>query len=449
MASDSHLSEDEYANLNDTARTIAEESNYPPIWGKDWVNTYVREGLKESFENHDLNGALALGLLGQAVGDVWFSINHNRQYCRLHVMAIQDSGTGKDPAFDFAERLADEANMGFVSYNKINSAGLIGGVAEDGNGVEPGDAKTSDVIAFREATNLFDAVNDADSQTLLKDLNQVMDGKDIRKTLGSGTIEFRPSCSILGTTYPPSELDMDVEEFMKNGTLSRFLMFFKKVDEEFYWNVGDKMDKEVQGKTGKIKDVENFRRLATTLEVLQHQYNNPDIESNPYPPELEFEFDFDLEEVGISESLKSVYDEHLVSTREVSRPTINRYRVATYKVGTLMAALDRCSQTVTTKHMNQALDLMEKSWSQMLQFISSQIEVAKSNQNKSTSEQMLQLVQQNPGVKKSKLTELLGVTDRTIEIHANELEEDGVIEKDKDGKERIYRPVVGEGSGDG
>jgi DNA-binding transcriptional ArsR family regulator len=434
----------EYSHLNDTAKAIVENSEYPPIWGKNWINTYVKEGLKESFENDDLNGALALGLLGQAVGDAWFSIDQNRNYCKLHILAVQDSGTGKDPAFDFAERVADEADMNFVSYNKINSAGLIGGVAEDGNGVEPGDAKDSDVIAFREATNLFDAATESDSSTMAKDLNQVMDGKEVRKTLGSGTIEFRPSCSILGTTYPPSELDMDVEEFMKNGTLSRFLMFFKKVDEDFYWKVGNKMDREVQGKAGKIKDVEDFRRLSTTLEVLQHQYSNPNPEQNPYPPELEFEFAFDPEAVGINESFKSVYDEHLDSTREVSRPTINRYRVATYKIGTLIAALDRCSTTVTTEHMKEATTLMEKSWRQMLQFISSQLDVAKEREDRSTREKMQTIIQQQPGIKKGKLTELLGVTDRTIEKHADTLASKGVIEKDKDGRQRVYEPVVGE-----
>jgi len=105
---------------------IPDELDISPVWGGEWIETYLEVGDRYSVDNESLHTGFMLALLGQAVPEGHLYLGDDKHHVRVHPMMMQDSGSGKDPAFDFAKAVARSADIAFTDSNDLTNAGLIG-----------------------------------------------------------------------------------------------------------------------------------------------------------------------------------------------------------------------------------------------------------------------------------------------------------------------------------
>jgi hypothetical protein len=397
------------------------------LWGRDFINEYQEVGDRHSFENKHLHVGLGLSLVSQAVGNAYFLTGDSEQSTRVHPLIIQGSGTGKDPAFNFAKLVADEAGLKMRDVNDVTNAGLIGTVQQ--GDPEPGLAKTADVIGFREATSLFRTTKQEHSANLAENLNQVLDGQEVSRNLAGGKLEYQPDCTLVGTTYPPT--DLDLEELMTNGLLARFLYFFKAVGDDFRWRMGERAVEETISPTDEDDSVERLNQLAGTISGINQTFD----------PEQRFWFQPSIQDVDVTTRLQNLYDEYDAATREIVAPAITRYNIHFLRVACLMAALDECSTVVTKQHGELAWQIIEESWRNLLEFYERNVSTAEQETNLRGSETaILRVVFEQPGISQSDLAERIGFSKRSVRERTTALEAEGLLESDASGRERIYRP---------
>jgi biotin operon repressor len=429
--SESSVRESDLALLNESARSELENADYQPLWAQDFVDTYLTTGDTMSFNNTKLHTASMLSLASRTLRGTKIQANNNQIPPAIHPIAIQKSGTGKSPAFKYAQMVAEMADISFRSQTDLTTAGLIGTV-EDGE-PKQGVAAQAEIVGFEEMSTLFRLTEREHSSNLGEHLNQIMDNKKVQKDLAHGTIAYKPKCTLFGTTYPPE--DLDLERLLNNGTLARFFFFFKEIDRDFYRaTLNDVIDSIVSDNPEELSRadfIENIGRLGTTLRIIRAHYDSGFV----------FSFDFEPEELNLAERMWSVYDEYPEVTKEIVEPAIIRYGIHAFRIGAVMAALDRCSESVKLSHMERAMDLFEQSWRQMLDYYSENYQrgLTELDSESKTKFKIVQSLALNDSVSQSELADIVGVSTRTIRKHADTLVLEGVItESGGNGTKKTY-----------
>lgn len=410
---------------------LREEIEVSPIWGPEFIDAFIETGDRFSVDNDTLHLGFMLALLGQCVGDAKFYIGDDEEHCRVHPFMVQDSGSGKDPAFKFAKLVANMVDIQFSDSNDLTNAGLVG-TFDNGEEVY-GAADRYDIIGFREAMELLKSSNPDWSENFSENLNAILDGSPVERHMAAGTIEITPDCTVVGTTYPPSEKDIDVENMMRNGTLARFLYFFKEIPFEHRFEINGKLIGRIAEGTTREDRLARLNEIADTLSVIRDEIGFE---------EVTFEFDIDSERV--THEIRTMIESDLRSSgmkaRHAIEPAITRYCIHTFRVACLMAALDECSTVVNDSHIDRALEIVGLSWSQMMGFFENYYSDEPSEGGLSNREMMIVIVHNSDqGVTQQEVADELGVTKRMVRTYAETLAERGVIEKDKDGRTRIYR----------
>lgn len=434
--SESSVREGELAHLSESAREELETADYRPLWARDFVDTYLTTGNTMSFNNTKLHTASMLSLTSRTLRGTKIQANNNQIPPAIHPIAIQKSGTGKSPAFKYAQMVAEMADISFRSQTDLTTAGLIGTV-EDGE-PKQGVAAQAEIVGFEEMSTLFRLTEREHSSNLGEHLNQIMDNKKVQKDLAHGTIAYKPKCTLFGTTYPPE--DLDLERLLNNGTLARFFFFFKEIDREFYRNtlseVIDSIVSDDSEELSRADFVENVGRLGTTLRIVRAHYNSGFV----------FSFDFEPEELNLEERMWSVYDDYPEMTKEIVEPAIIRYGIHAFRIGAVMAALDRCSESVKLTHMEQAMDLFEQSWRQMLDYYNENYQqgLTELDSETDTKFKIVQALAKNNSVSQSELADIVDVSTRTIRKHTDTLVLEGVItESGGKGTKKMYSLTEG------
>jgi len=404
--------------------SILEDLASECVWGADFIDKYLETGEQYSFENEYLHIGTALALVSQAVGDSYFYIGDNKNTTRVHPMIIQSSGTGKDPAFDFAQHVAYMDDMDFADLNEITNAGLIGTIS-DGDKQE-GAAERADIIAFREATTLFRSAKSDHSRNLGENLNQILDGKEIRRQMADGTLTYQPSCTLVGTTYPPE--DLDLQRLMNNGTLARFLYFFRPRGSDFRWRMSEELiKKSVESTDSAIRTVK-IRRLGNTLSKISDAFDDGE----------QFNITSEVRELDVTERLEEIFDQYDEGTQDIVGPAITRYNLHFLRLSCLMAALDHCSTDVEKEHAQQARDIVEMSWTNLLEFYQQKGTEDTDKYLGDSTLDILKALQQEDGLNQSELSEKADISKRTIRNHDTLLEEEGLITIEQDGRTKKY-----------
>lgn len=410
-----------------------ESPDLDPIWGQDFIDTYLEYGDRFSVDNDTLHLGFMLALLGQSVGDAKFYIGDDENHCRIHPFMIQDSGTGKDPAFEFAKNIAHFADIKFSDSNDLTNAGLVG-TFEDGEPVK-GAAARYDVLGFREAMELIKSANPDWNENFSENLNGILDGSKVERQMASGTIEFEPDCTVVGTSYPPSDDAIDVENLMRNGTLARFLYFYKDVPPGHRFDINSKLADRLGGNPdGRMNRI---TEIADTLLAIRGEIGYEGVT-----------FTFEIDEEQLDEKVRAMIESSLdSSSMEASssvEPAITRYFIHTVRVACLMAALDECSTVVRDRHVEQALEIIELSWEQMLDFFENYYTDDSKSEKLKVAERTLtiqkELKEAGGELTQNELKDKLDVSRPTARSAAKLLVDEGLIEESGGhrGKEKTY-----------
>jgi hypothetical protein len=424
-------------HLSDGAKSVLEDSQYQPLWGEEFVSTYIKMGNTMSFNNSKLHTASMLALASRTLRGTKIQANNNKIPPAIHPIAIQKSGTGKSPAFKYAQMIAEMADISFRSQTDLTEAGLIG-TTEDGEPVR-GVAAQAEIVGFEEMSTLFRLAEREHSSNLGEHLNQIMDNKRVQKDLAHGTISYKPKCTLFGTTYPPE--DLDLKRLLNNGTLARFFFFFKEIDRAFYRDTLSEVIDSIISDDGteelsRADFVNNVGRLGKALQIIRAHYDSGFV----------FSFDFEPEDLDLEDRMWSVYEDYPEMTKEIVEPAIIRYGIHAFRIGAVMAALDRCSECVSLSHMEQAMDLFEQSWRQMLDYYNEnyQQDIAELESETETKFKIVQTLAQHGSLSQSDVAEKVDVTTRTIRKHTDTLLLAGVIEESGgNGRKKMYSLAEG------
>lgn len=434
---DSTLGSSALDHLSDSAQSVLEKSHSQPLWGEEFVSTYIKTGNTMSFNNSTLHTASMLALASRTLRGTKIQANNNKIPPAIHPIAIQKSGTGKSPAFKYTQMVAEMADISFRSQTDLTEAGLIGTV-EDGDSVR-GVAAQAEIVGFEEMSTLFRLAEREHSSNLGEHLNQIMDNKRVQKDLAHGTIDYKPTCTLFGTTYPPE--DLDLKRLMNNGTLARFFFFFKEIDRTFYRDtLSEVIDSIVSDdSTGELSwtdFINNVGRLGTTLQLIGAHYDSGFV----------FSFDFEPEDLDLEDRMWSVYEDYPEMTKEIVEPAIIRYGIHAFRIGAVMAALDCCSESVSLSHMDQAMDIFEESWRQMLDYynVNYQQDIAESESENATKFKIVQALAHHDSLSQSELAEKVDVTTRTVRKHTDTLfQADKITESGGNGTKKMYSLAEG------
>lgn len=431
--------------MSETERNIS-GATASPIWGEEFVNSYITVADQESHDNPKMHLGFALGLLGECLRDCTFK--DGSESCRVHPLILQGSGSGKESAFEVAEDLANRVNLrldeemsfDFYGVDNITSGNLVGTHADGQQ--KQGIAAQYDIIGLREAKDLF---SHADMRRRLRIL---MDEEEVTREMREGTIHVDSSCTIMGT-IPPDEIDAgNVSDLVGEGTLARPLYFFKEVnlvDTEKTVNqilTATSCDEERENSiTEEEQEALTCRLCATLTRIAKH-----------YASGIDFKLALD-EQTLENEILKEMVEEleyRSEAVKAIVQPMLTRYTIHALRLACIMAALDNCSHTVEKKHLKQAMTYWEESFSSMLDYFSRrQGEISGLNKRAMQRQRdkardkldLLAEIIKKPNVQQTRLVEELRSSRETIRKHAKELEERGMITIHNNGNSACYMPA--------
>jgi predicted transcriptional regulator len=368
---------------------------------------------------------------------------------------LQESGSGKESAFDVAEeiagrvdrRLDEEISFDFYGVDNITSGNLVGTHADGQQ--KRGIADQYDIIGLREAKDLF---SHADMRRRLRIL---MDEEEVTREMREGTIRVESSSTIMGT-IPPDEIDAgNVSDLVGEGTLARPLYFFNEVslaDTQQTVNqilTATSCDQERENSISEERQEKLKRRLCMTLSRLAEHYAGG------------VDFELALSEQALKteiwDEMEAELERRSEAVRTIVQPMLTRYAIHALRIACIVAALDHCSHTVEEKHLKQAMTYWYESFSSMLDYFSRrQGEISGLNKRamqrqRDKAEDMLDLfveIVKNPNVRQARLVETLRSSRETIRKHAEELEQRGVVEVHNTGNSAQYILVDNSRNGD-
>ena len=337
------------------------------IWGDEFISTYLSIADEASIMNREIHVTSMLTLIGQAMRNVRLNMKNQELDCRVHCMAIQRSGSGKDPAFNFMNKVAEKASFRCSKISSITSAALIGTVEKVG-AVKYGAAHSSDIISFKEASSIFYMSGNDHSKDLINNINMCIDvGGHIRKELAhqQAPIEYDTHISLFGTTFPPVTKNI----YIDSGLLPRMLLTYKHINSEFYFKVVDWMFSNIG--IGVSESYGSIGDLGHTLSIILRETSNG------------FEFNFNDQRAAyssIATTIKSIMSKYPVTMQERAEPFISRMAAYALKLSCCYAALDNLTPTIKSEHVGKANAVIGMSLTSILDFVS-QHDIANSSED--------------------------------------------------------------------
>lgn len=336
------------------------------LWGDEFISTYLSIADEASIMNREIHITSMLTLTGQALRNVRLNMKNQELDCRVHCMAIQRSGSGKDPAFNFMNKVGEAADFNCNKISSLTSAALIGS-ADKGGEIAYGAAHDSDILSFKEASTIFSMNGNDHSKDFINYVNMCIDvGGHIRKELAhSPPIEYNTHISLFGTTFPPVTKNV----YIDSGLLPRMLITYKHINSEFYFKVVDWMFSNIG--TGVSESYGNLNDLGHTLKTIQRETANG------------FEFNFNDQRTAyasIATTIKSIMGKYPVTMQERAEPFISRMAAYSLKLSCCYAALDNLSTRINSEHMAKSNAVIAMSLTSILDFVS-QHDIANSSED--------------------------------------------------------------------
>lgn len=425
-------------------------SKVEPLWGRDFVETYIKRGEQQSRRNQHMHLAGMLSLIGQSINKVImpFSDMSNTIDGRVHPFIFQTSGTGKGEAFKFINRVASEAGIPFVEEEYVTTAAMVGTVGEGGE-VTYGDlyhpGQGNGIVGWEEANILLQSGTNAHSRDLKEHLNKAMnpDGV-IRRSLANNRIEYTTNKSLYCCTYIPDIENVDISALMNTGFFPRMLIYYKKKGMSFHnelWKeradslgFDEEMNKPLLYQDEYIRDIKG---LGKTLRLIQKKVKSKGqiykksegVYTGRGRDVFFFGFSREAKErIKRRKALKEVLDGCSPSTKEIASKAISRWMNYLIKVSACMAAIDKCSETVRKDHVKRAEVILKESWKDTLKLIDTYKKVWLSSKERKLQQRIKDLITANGNL--IEVRDIVKDTDAplsTITDALNNLETKGVI----------------------
>jgi len=356
------------------------------VWGKEYFQTYMKHAEKTSYFNQHLHKAASLSLIGQSLRDVFLVSDNTKIDCRIHPFVIQDSGSGKNGAFNFMAAVAKEAGMNFFKEGTTSTAGIMGTVDQDGT-VDPGNLAGNGFLAWKEAQTLVKSANKQHSDDILEVINMALDPSgQVSKSLSGGKLEYSSRTSMFSTTYPPEpEGQVDL---IHQGFLPRMLFLYKKIPPSQYDRINNRRDEGLpkdseMGPQSRVQYSNDIEKLANTLKYIREQVTkHGTILSKGEDPFAITEKDvhyFTVEE-GASMNTAYIFDElkdqYSYRVQQQVKPFKTRLFDLTYKIAAAIAAISKdeengvyVSRKITKEHCNIAHSIVRECWKSIFDFV--------------------------------------------------------------------------------
>ena len=355
------------------------------VWGADFFQTYLKHASKTSYFNQHLHKAASLSLIGQSLRDVFLVSDNTKIDCRIHPFVIQDSGSGKNGAFNFMSAVAREAGMNFFKEGTTSTAGIMGTVDQDGT-VDPGNLAGNGFLAWKEAQTLVKSANKQHSDDILEVINMALDPSgQVSKSLSGGKLEYSSRTSMFSTTYPPEpEGQIDL---IHQGFLPRMLFMYKKIPASQYDRINNKRDKGLptdskMGPQDRATYSDDIEKLGNTLRYIREQVSkHGKILSKGEDPFAITEKDIHYFTVAEDASMNTAYifdemkDQYSYRVQQEVKPFKTRLFDLTYKIAAAFAAVDKdkengvyVSRKIRKKHTDLAHEVLRECWRSIFDF---------------------------------------------------------------------------------
>lgn len=296
-------------------------------------------------------------VLGQLCKHVKLPQENYYDDCRVHLLLIQRSGTGKSAGNDVFLSVVEGLGQSVHSMDDFSDASVAGTVRDNDENEEvterAGFLGNNDYVHADEASTLFDPTKHQ-SKTLIfiqKACNPIGSPSNvINRSLSAGDVETRSETSFLLTTYPP-ERRREVEMILNSGLMQRMLFLPRILDTQ----TKRLMSREV---------IKQQSKMGSDELVLRGELDGDD-ENTVYIDNVVLKFaDFqsfcnDIREVRISSSFDSyqmnksefMYDYINANTqrddiKEKLQDFINRWLIMIRKLATHHALLNRRSHII-------------------------------------------------------------------------------------------------------
>lgn len=193
-------------------------------------------------------------LLGQLenIRNIKIRVGNNYQDCRVHMLLLQESGSGKGAGFSYMSDVCNETNISFHATGDLTNSALAGSMKpqEDGSAeLKPGildpqynDGQGVNILASGEASQVIDTRNRHFDKNALLNLQKAMNpigtaDNVVRKETGVSDqiIEFNSSVSLYLTTFKPTKL---FQTMTQTGFLQRVVLLYNPVSLEDKMKVG-------------------------------------------------------------------------------------------------------------------------------------------------------------------------------------------------------------------
>jgi len=357
------------------------------VWGKEFFDTYMEHASKTSYFNEHLHRAASLALIGQALRDVFLVSDNTKIDCRIHPFVIQDSGSGKNGAFNFMHAVSREAGMNFFKEGTTSTAGIMGTVKPDGE-VNPGNLAGNGFLAWKEAQTLVKSSNKQHSDDIIEVINMALDPSgDVSKSLSGGKLEYSSRTSMFSTTYPP-EPEGQVG-LIHQGFLPRMLFLYKKIPPSQYDRINDRRDDglpdgSTMGPVNRTEYSDDVKKLANTLAYIRQQVTKHgeilDKDTDPFALTHKDVHYFERVEEGASMNTAYIFDElkddYSYRVQQEVKPFKTRLFDLTYKIAAAMAAIDKDEETgvyvsrvIRKRHANMAHKIVRECWRSIFDFV--------------------------------------------------------------------------------
>lgn len=357
------------------------------LWGKEFFDTYMEHAEKTSYYNEHLHRAGCLSLIGQSLSNVFLVSDNTKIDCRIHPFVIQDSGSGKNGAFNFMDAVATRAGMDFYKEGTTSTAGIMGTVQRSGE-VMPGNLEGSGFVAWKEAQTLIKSANQTHSDDIIEVINMALDPSgSVSKSLAGGKLEYNSRTSMFSTTYPP-EPNGQVD-LIHTGFLPRMLFLYKKIPATQYDRINNRRDEglpkgDKMGQIDRIDYKDDVQKLANTLNYIEQQVNKHgrslDKDADPFALTHNDIHYFREVEEGASMNTAYMFDElkdnYSYRVQQEVKPFKTRMFDLTYKISAAMAAVDYdeendiyVSRVIKQRHVDMAHKVVRECWKSIFDFV--------------------------------------------------------------------------------
>jgi hypothetical protein len=357
------------------------------LWGKDFFETYMEHAEKTSYYNEHLHRAAALSLISQSLKDVFLVSDNTKIDCRIHPFVIQDSGSGKNGAFNFMGAVANEADMDFFKEGTTSTAGIMGTVKRSGE-VMPGKLEGDGFLAWKEAQTLIKSANQTHSDDIIEVINMALDPSgDVSKSLAGGTLSYSSRTCLFCTTYPP-EPNGQIG-LIHQGFLPRMLFLYKKIPASQYDRINKRRDDglpkgSTTGPVNRHQYDEDVEKLGNTLQYIERQIKKHSTEkrADTHAFALTHKDRHYFERVEEEASMDTSYmfdemkDDYSYRVQQEVKPFKTRMFDLTYKISAAMAAVDYdedndvyVSRVIKKRHADMAHKVVRECWRSIFDFV--------------------------------------------------------------------------------